>query len=1321
MKTIKTLLFFLLLLLALPLAAVSERSGTLFHLSVDSKRVLVHEGTDVKMMPFDADRPTQYWTISALSGAVRIINPFTQQALRHNGDAVEVGEVNGSDEKQLWRLDPLKGETTLLIPATRTDMAALVAKDGTLQLVARTVAQRSSQAHFQTPTALVPGFDEAATYQLRLAEKPDLVVGNGERFENGARIMAEKADPERRGQYWNIKMLDLRRRLVGNAFFTQHFDDGGSNATIDGLIQWPADVRRPGNAQMEFLTVPGQQDKVVLVSHQKKGQMYALRGGSLLRVPLNLQDRSAWLEVKAVEKPRIHQERWEDETVFAVNKEVGHATYTPYATEREMLADKSFYATPWTVPVSSRVQSLNGQWRFQLVSEPSQRPHDFFREGFDDSSWDLIPVPSNWEMQGYDKPIYNNVEYPHGNTPPFITARPGFNDNGQNYGINPVGSYTRTFTVPDEWLSHRTFLLFGGIYSAATVWVNGHEVGYTQGANNDHEFDITPYLRRGENRLAVQVMRWSDGSYLECQDMFRMSGIFRDVTLYNVPTVSVRDHVLTNEMRNNYRDAVLNVQLAFANPSLDITKKTIDVSLYAPNGRLVRRHSIEAAVVPGAQTEAAVTLGVPNVMPWSAEHPHLYTVHFVQRDEAGREEMAWSTKWGFREIAIRNALVYINGQRVFFKGVNRHDTDPERGRAVTNETMLRDVLLMKRNNINLVRTAHYPNAARMYAMYDHYGLYVCDEADLEDHANQSISDMPSWIPAFVDRINRLVTRDRNHASVVMWSLGNEAGNGENFRYCYDEAQRLDPTRPIHYEGTRITSSDGGQRFSDFYSKMYPDLDWVRRNSSNRDKPLFICEYAHAMGNAIGNLQAYWDIIEASNACVGGAIWDWVDQAIYDPQELKRGVRRLHTGYDYPGPHQGNFCSNGIIPATRHESAKLKAVKSAHEFVKLQLQSFEPETRKAVVELRNGNAFTSLAEYELRYTLVRNGEPMKTKRIAMPDIQPGAAGLVPLRLPKFKATDGAEYHLNLYADRRKATVWSEAGHEEAARQFSLTHRTPLTSLAPKGKAVATLTPKAEGQYVVGNEKLRLTFDETTTQLLSMEMGGREVLGCGLPLDYTNFRWIENDTRQAKTNGMTTGRFVERLTPDNGRIITLREGTLCDVKTTYTLLPQGVVEMEVEFMPKSAKLRRTAIQLGLNAALRNIDYVAHGPLENHNDRLGGQLVGRYQTTPEASMERYIKPQTTGNREGLREVAFTDREGRGLRIQTEGQVSFTATPYTDADLADTRHTWELKRRPYTVLQFDATHRGVGNASCGGVDTLLEFAVPQQPQRFKLRLSAL
>ncbi|MDE7452258.1 MAG: beta-galactosidase, partial [Paramuribaculum sp.] len=645
---------------------------------------------------------------------------------------------------------------------------------------------------------------------------------------------------------------------------------------------------------------------------------------------------------------------WENEKIFQENKEPGIATMMPYASEAAMKADKEYYATPWTVPVNDKYMTLNGTWRFNLVPDPSKRPLDFFEKGYDTSSWDTIPVPSNWEMLGYDKPIYANVEYPHSNTPPYINSRKGFNDEGKNYGINPVGSYVRNFTLPENWNGNRTFIHFGGIYSAAFVWVNGKYVGYTQGANNVSEFDLTKYLKPGNNSIAVQVFRWSDGSYLECQDMFRMSGIFRDVYLYNVPKVSVRDHRITSTLSPDYKDAKMTVELDIDNRDGIKGTREFEIKVTNPEGKVVATKTLYHNL--STKTPTVAEFDLPGVELWTAETPNLYTVDVIQRIPGKEDEMAFSTKHGFRDIQIKDNLLYVNGKRVFLKGVNRHDSDPLYGRAVRTESMLRDVTLMKQNNINTIRTSHYPNNARMYAMFDHYGLYTIDEADLEDHANQSISDKPSWIPAFVDRIDRMVLRDRNHPSVIMWSLGNEAGNGENFAACYDAAKKLD-NRPVHYEGTRIDKPYGGSRFSDFYSKMYPGMAWMNEYTSGLDKPMILCEYAHAMGNAIGNLKEYWDVIENSDGTIGACIWDWVDQAIYDPQEIKEGVYRLHTGYDYPGPHQGNFCSNGIIPATRNESAKLMEVRAAHQFIKFRLNAFKG--KNAIVTLVNRYDFRSL--------------------------------------------------------------------------------------------------------------------------------------------------------------------------------------------------------------------------------------------------------------------------------------------------------------------------------------------------------------------------
>ena len=1016
---------------------------------------------------------------------------------------------------------------------------------------------------------------------------------------------------------------------------------------------------------------------------------------------------------------------WENETIFAENKEQGHATYMPYASEQEMLADKKYYATPWTDVHSSRYCSLNGEWAFQLVSEPSQRPLDFYKEDYDVSSWDKIPVPSNWEMQGYDHPIYNNVEYPHSNTPPFINARKGFNDNGKNYGINPVGSYVRFFDLPEGWEARRTFIHFGGIYSAAFVYLNGQYVGYSQGSNNVAEFDLTPYLRTGKNRLAVQVFRWSDGSYLECQDMFRMSGIFRDVYLYSTPKTAVRDHYITSQLdaASGFQNGTMNVALTLDNRDGLKGEKDITVKLYDPEGKMVYEIKKNLAYTPEQkEIEAKLSFTLTRLLPWTAETPNLYTVRIIQ-NENGREEMAFSTKYGFRDIQVRGPLVYINGQRVFFKGVNRHDTHPMYGRAVTTESMLRDVLLMKQNNINTIRTSHYPNAAKMYAMFDYYGLYTMDEADLEDHANQSISDMPSWEPSFVDRIDRMVLRDRNHPSVIFWSLGNEAGGGSNFQACYDAAKKLD-NRPVHYEGTRDGKEYGGNRFSDMYSKMYPNMKWMDQYVNSFDKPMFICEYAHAMGNAIGNLREYWESIESSSSTIGGAIWDWVDQAIYDPQEMKQGIYRLHTGYDYPGPHQGNFCSNGILLPTREESPKLKEVKAAHQFVKFRLDNVDKDENQIHITLKNTYDFISLENFYLRWQLLQNGYPLPADSLMLEAIQPDDSTRVTLPVNGInlaQATkDGTEVLLNLEVRQKNDTRWAEAGHSVALQQYELTARAPLPALNGKRKPKLNVA-ETENQIIVRNENIEAIFERKTGRITSLTMDGQKVIAPGQGFIYDNHRYIENDKFEKVDNGLKAEGtcLVEK---DGNRIVvtTTREGSLCGTRILYTIYPDGIMDVQATFSPQTPDLRRAGLVCGIDSTLSQVAYYAHGPWENLADRLDGCPVGRYTTTVDEMLWPYVKPQSTGSREGLRELTLTNTEGRGIRIQTQGQVSFSALRYTDEDLMKTLHTWELTARPYIVLHLDAYLRGTGNGSCGAnTGTIPAYWVPQKEQSYTLRIS--
>ena len=1297
-------------------AQAQFESGRLYHLMTSaSKAVAQSAERGLAVVELKDGDPMQFWTLSELSGSWRLINPHTNQALRTDGRQVEIGENNGSDEAQKWKI-----EDGIIYPTIYPDVA-LVADANGLKLVSRAKAKSMKGAKFSVVESRYAGFDEDKVYQFYLFEQPELLLGNGDSGENDARIVAEKPDSENRGQYWSVKSIDLFTFAIENAFYGQHFDDGGGNRSIRHLLQWPAVVGVWENAQFTLVPV-AEKGAYILVSAHKPDRMYRWERGMMRAVERNESDRSAWITFKQVEKPKFEAPYWEDETVFAENKERGVATYMPYANEEKMLADKEYYATPWSVPQNDRFQSLNGEWKFNLVSEPSLRPLDFYKDEFDVSSWDNIPVPSNWEMQGYDKPIYCNVAYPHSNTPPFIKAHPGTNPAGKNYGINPVGSYVRTFKVPESWDGSRTFIHFGGIYSAAFVWLNGEYVGYTQGANNVTEFDITKFMRKGDNRLAVQVFRWSDGSYLECQDMFRMSGIFRDVYLYNVPKVAVRDHYITSKLDSEYKNAELNVDIEVDNRDFVPTKKFVKVALYDKAENLVASDSVALNTAARiASLPHRFTMKVKDIDLWSAEKPNLYTLRVVQCNEKGEQEMAFSTKYGFREVKIENSLIYVNGKRVFFKGVNRHDTDPLHGRAVTTELMLKDVLLMKLNNINTIRTSHYPNAARMYAMFDHYGLYCLDEADLEDHANQSISSRPSWIPSFVDRIERMVLRDRNHPSIFMWSLGNENGDGDNFEFCYEKAHSLD-SRPVHHESShRDGRPYGGCRFSDVYSVMYPGMDWMMRNTSNLDKPMFLCEYAHAMGNAIGNLKEYWEVIESSNACIGGCIWDWVDQAIYDPQEIKQGIYRLHTGYDYPGPHQGNFCSNGVIPATREENSKIKEVKAVYQYAKFDLLNVDKEKNQVGVAISNKYNFTSLAEFDLVYEVVKNGYVVFSNTISMPDVASGDT--LPLILKLSKASlkkaekAGDEIMLNLRLVRRSASLYAEAGHEEATAQFELIKRAPLSQLKSKGSALAQTSSLHEVR--IANDKIAVAFDAETGQMTELVLNGREVITHSQGFIYDNHRWIENDRFGNVSNGLDAkGEISVEEVDGNVVVKTSRGGKNCATQINYTIYAQGVIDIDATFSPQHNELRRAGLVCGIDSTLHNVNYYAYGPWESASDRKDGVLVGRYSTTVDQMAERYVKPQTTGNREGLREVVFSDDKGFAVKFEAQGDVNFSALPYTDEDMMKANHFWEMKARPYTVLHFDAYMRGLGNASCGP-GTLREYYVPNKPMSYKLRIS--
>lgn len=1014
---------------------------------------------------------------------------------------------------------------------------------------------------------------------------------------------------------------------------------------------------------------------------------------------------------------------WENQQIFEENKEAAHATFIPYASTEAMKSDVN-YDRPWITPEKADYLSLNGTWKFNFVKDPSGRPGKdlFWGDEADVSGWDDIDVPSCWEMKGYDLPLYVNVEYAFLNNPPYVVNKV------EGVGDNPVGSYRRTFALPAGWDEKNVFLHFDGLYSAAYVWVNGAYVGYTQGGNNDHEFEISKHVRTGENNVSVQVFRWSDASYLEGQDMFHMSGLHRDVYLYATPRTFVRDHYITSTLNSSYDGGSMNLALDIDNRTGVAASKVIEAELIAPDGKLVAAKSASVELAEGRTTESCDILfdGLSSLSAWTAETPNLYTVIVRQKDADGNEDMVFSTKYGFRHVEIKDGVVLINGRRVFFKGVNTQDTHPLYGRSIDVPTMLKDIEMMKQSNMNIVRTSHYPRQAKMYAMFDYYGLYVMDEADVECHKSWTdkkrdcISNDPTWQAQYVDRITRMVYRDRNHPSVVFWSMGNESGIGVNFDASYLNVKELD-SRPVHYEGY---SNENSNANTDMDSKMYPNLAYTQSHCSNSigGEPFFLCEYAHAMGNAVGNLQDYWDIIENSKYGIGGCIWDWVDQSIYDPADIlsgdtiKNGFPKYHSGYDYPGPHQGNFCNNGIITADRAWTSKLTEVKKVYQYVAFTYNN-------GTLSVKNKYNFIDLDNFTLRYSVLCNGDVVEEKSVAMPSVAPGATAQISLSISTSMASEN-EYALNVELLKNKAEAWCEAGYPMATEQFVLQQRASLGDVAYGDEALTV--DSSEGVAVTNkNISFKVNAEGFITEWVA---NGIKVVEPGNYPIYSNIRWIENESPYGEhvfgdTKASITSSEVSYALSEDGKSCTVivdAQHNQCPYVVIYSVYSNGTVDMEIKYSPKTNALRRIGIDMLFPAGYENVEYYAKGPWENYIDRQTGSFLGRYTTTVDDMFEMYPHPQSHGNRIALRELSLMNPEnGNTIVVETEGEVSFSLSHYDQRQyLTPELHPWDLVKSEEVFATFDYMQRGLGNGSCGP-GTEYQYFCPLSNVSHKLRVS--
>ena len=1078
------------------------------------------------------------------------------------------------------------------------------------------------------------------------------------------------------------------------------------------------------NQQLQFIPVEGEKG-VFRINAKTNTTWYGMKASGQDLSMANGYNSGSLFELVQVYPDDIPMPNvWEDETFFGENKEGGHATYMPYASVEKMKADER-YNLPWIEPKNAEYLSLNGTWSLNWVETVAERPgkDTFWGDDVDVSSWDKITVPSCLEMNGYGDPLYINVEYAFNNNPPMIEMKSGL--------LNSVASYRRDFDLPADWVNKRLFLHFDGIYGAAFVWMNGKYVGYTQSGNNDAEFDITEHARQGKNNVCVQVIRWSDASYLEGQDMWHMSGIHRDVYLFATPKTFVRDHYITSSLdaSSGYTAGSMNVAVEMDNRNGIAASKSVEVSLIAPDGSEVSKKSVAFDFADGETSKTAdvVFEGLSDLLAWTAETPDLYTVVVVQKDAAGNEEHVFSTKYGFRHIEIKNGLVYINGEKVLFKGANLQDTHPVTGRTVDIETMLNDVKMFKQANMNTVRTSHYPRQAKMNAMFDYYGLYCMDEADVECHYNWDkgkdiggITNEDSWRAQYIDRTVRMVYRDRNFPSIIFWSLGNESGGGKNFAHTYAAVRALDP-RPIHYEG----ASRAGTAHSDIYSEMYPtmtDVDLHANGKADTDypyygningQPYFMCEYAHAMGNAVGNLKEYWDAIESSKYGIGGCIWDWADQSIYDAEDIRNGdlkvdgMNRYRTGFDYPGPHQGNFVNNGLVTADRAWSPELTNVKYVYQYVKF--VSFDAATKQLTI--KNNYDFISLDGFYLRYAVLADGVEVENGVVEMPSLAPNTEGVVTLPYSA-AAADGIELMLNVEMCFKEKQSWVDTGYAIATEQYTLAERN-IASFALNGNEELVLE-NISGGYRVKSSVMEMTFGSNGT-MNSWVVNGKDLIVKGP--EYDNYRWVENDkpteslSEYNEKNGIQSKSATFTLAADKKsvNVVINASGWFCKYKFNYTITADGALLIDAAYnvVPKDA--RRIGLSLVFPADFEQVEYYAYGPFENYVDRRGGSSLGRYYTTVSDMFEPYPKPQSMGNREGLRDLfLFNPDEGYGVKVLTRGNVAFSLLHYSDVDLKKANHTWELQKGD-VYAHFDCAQKGIGNGSCGNVVTLDKYLIPQ------------
>jgi beta-galactosidase len=990
---------------------------------------------------------------------------------------------------------------------------------------------------------------------------------------------------------------------------------------------------------------------------------------------------------------------WENLKILGQNKEQPHNSFIPHKTfESSLNSDEK----------SEYFQSLNAIWKFNWVKKPAERPINFYKIKFDDSSWDHIMVPSNWQMKGYGTPIYTNTRYPYSINTEEIP--------GIDHEYNPVGSYRRKFKVPKNWEGREIFIHFRGVKSAFYLWINGEQVGYSQGSMTPAEFNITKYIKQNNNVIAVEVYRWSDGSYLEDQDMWRFSGIYRDVFLFSTPKIHIRDFYISSELDKKYEDAVLKVKVKVKNyGDLDAKDYQLRVKLISPNQKRKNPENlIEYSFNIERNSEITLDLQkkVKNPFKWSCETPNLYDIVLLLFDSKKNLIEVEQNKFGFRNIELRNdGGLYINGKSVLLKGVNRHEHDPDEGRAISFERMEQDIKIIKQNNINAIRTSHYPNHPKFYELCDQYGIYVIDECNLESHGlRDKLPDSDSqWLDACLDRMIRMVERDKNHPCIIFWSLGNEAGFGSVFEEMKETALTIDATRPIHYEG------DYYNKITDIISYMYYPPRTIKRIAKKNlrkgeTRPVMLCEYAHAMGNSLGNFQEYMDIFEQYSNCIGGFIWDFVDQGIRMYSE-KREMFWAYGGDFGDEPNDKNFCINGIVMPDRTPNPSLFEVKKVYQYISVS----DEDLTKGKIEIFNKYNFISLESFLLKWEITANGNIIEKGEFKELKIKPNKKKTIEIPFTKPDLQPNTEYHFKVIFELKNDTLWAKKGHIIAWEQFKIPFNVPAAKPIDINDFPMLNLVEENTYMVITGKDFEIIIGKKSGALESIKISQKDLLKAPL---IPNF-WrapIDNDIgfqdedledfdqgtssldytwKDAGKNREISDFIFEDLKPNVKKITAEFKIVNSDkpLKTVYIIYGNGDILIENNFIPNKEMIR-FGMQTKVSGEFNEITWYGRGPHETMEDRKTGAAVGIYSMKIKDLIHNYVRPQENGNRSDVRWAIFSNENNEGLLIASleRDYLNISAWPYTMEDLESATHIHELPYRENITLNIDYKQKGVG-----------------------------